>query len=108
MTERECRRIVNARAEGRCERCSRPMATTVHHRRKRSQGGPWSPSNCVALCGHGTAGCHGWVESNPLAAHSEGLWLRAGEPPEEISLIYRWQRVLLDNTGGIDLLEAAS
>jgi hypothetical protein len=81
--EARTRRVVNLRSggdekAGLCERCGK-HGTTIHHRKKRSQGGPWSSANCVALCGHGTAGCHGWVEANPLAAHVEGFYVRSYE-----------------------------
>jgi hypothetical protein len=33
----------------------------MHHRRFRSQGGPWTPSNILHLCGDGTRGCHGRI-----------------------------------------------
>lgn len=98
MKEREARRIVAERCGGRCERCGVPQYT-CHHRRKKSQGGPWSPSNLLAVCGHGTAGCHGEIEANPMWAHARGLWLRAGELPEvtPVELFGRW--VLLTDDG---------
>lgn len=81
--EAKTRRVVNLRSggtdsRGLCERCGK-SGTTIHHRKKRSQGGPWTPENCVALCGHGTAGCHGFVEANPTAAHAEGWYVRSYE-----------------------------
>ncbi|MGW5147601.1 HNH endonuclease [Rhodococcus koreensis] len=97
--ERECRRLLMLRCEGRCERCGR-WGYTLHHRRKRSQGGLWTASNCVALCGSGTTGCHGWVEANPLAAHEVGLWLRAGEGGDT-PLLYRYRMCVLDDTGHV-------
>ena len=65
-------------ADWMCERCGRP-ATNVHHRRPRGMGGTkdptiHDPSNLVALCGSGTTGCHGWIESNRAQARWEG-WL---------------------------------
>lgn len=41
---------------------------SVHHVLKRSQGGDDVRANLVALCGHGTAGCHGAVEASEEAA----------------------------------------
>lgn len=81
--EAKTRRVVNLRSggderRGICERCGR-IGTTIHHRKKRSQGGPWTPENCVALCGHGTAGCHGWVEAHPAKAWAEGWYVRSHE-----------------------------
>lgn len=77
-SEKYTRDVVNDRAGGCCERCGQ-YGTTIHHRKKRSQGGPWTPENCVALCGHGTAGCHGWAEHNPNAAAAEGFHVRPWE-----------------------------
>lgn len=67
-----CRLLVNERAAGRCELCHRP-GESLHHRRKRSQGGLWRPSNILRLCGHGTAGCHGAIEAQPTTAGVLGL-----------------------------------
>lgn len=107
MKEREARRIVAQRCGGRCERCGAPEYT-IHHRRKKSQGGPWTPSNLLAVCGHGTAGCHGHIEANPTWAHDRGLWLRAGESPAETPVML-WGRpvVLTDDGRYLDCLETA-
>lgn len=100
MTERECRNIVRRRSGGNCERCGRPDRLTVHHRRKRSHGGLWSPENCLHLCGSGTTGCHGWVEANPAAARASGFWLFTGDSTETPVLYrHRWQ--VLDDVGGV-------
>ncbi|WP_260763048.1 hypothetical protein [Mycobacterium sp. SMC-4] len=66
---------------------------------KRSQGGPWTPQNCVMLCGHGTLGCHGWVEHNPNAAADEGFHVRPWNSPAEVPVLYRGRWVLLDDLG---------
>lgn len=101
MNERECRRIVTERAQGRCERCGFYRPLTMHHRRKRSQGGPWSPANIVAVCGHGTLGCHGRVEAQPAEANAEGFWLMAGEPPHT-PLRYRGHWAVLTDDGRVE------
>lgn len=93
MNESQARRIVAERCGGRCERCGAPEYT-VHHRRKRSQGGGWEPSNLLALCGHGTAGCHGHVEANPNWATALGFWLRAGQTGAT-SPVWLWGRLVL-------------
>lgn len=97
-TEAAGRRIVKERCGGRCERCGR-SGYTVHHRRKKSQGGGWDASNLLALCGSGTTFCHGWVEANPAAAHEDGLWLFHGEPSDTTAVRLFGRLVLLDNTG---------
>lgn len=96
MKERNCRPIVTARADGFCERCgvhASARGLTLHHRVKRGQGGPWDPRNCVMLCGHGTTGCHGWVENNPNAAEAEGFHVRPWNDPNTVP-IKRWDRYL--------------
>lgn len=53
----------------------RGVGESVHHRRKRSQGGTWAVSNLLHVCGDGTRGCHGYIEANPVAAKRRGQWL---------------------------------
>ncbi|WP_280420058.1 HNH endonuclease [Nocardia carnea] len=107
MSESTGRSIVNERCWGRCERCGRPGQTTIHHRRKKGQGGLWAPSNLLALCGHGTAGCHGWVEANPTAAHEAGLWLFYSEIATEVRVPLWWwpDPVRLTDDGSYDIQE---
>lgn len=79
---RPVRQLVVARSQGHCERCGIFLTGmpgvdwSIHHRKKRSQGGPNSADNLLALCGNGVQGCHGWVESNPDAAAEEGTHVR--------------------------------
>src|ERR1700757_5248033 len=102
MDEKRCREIVKARSEGRCERCGRLGGTTIHHRKKRSAGGRWDASNCVAVCGHGTAGCHGWIESRPNEAEVEGFHVRPWQIPENIPVIHAlYGRVYLRENGEV-------
>lgn len=79
------RRAVAERCGGCCERCGR-WGYSVHHRWKRGQGGPWSGSNCVALCGSGTTGCHGWVESHPDLAEIDGWHVRPWRNPADVPI----------------------
>jgi len=61
------KRMIWARAKGRCERCGRFItkgvdsltAGHVHHKRKRSQGGTWQAKNLICLCTF----CHREVHS---------------------------------------------
>lgn len=85
MNEKQCRAIVWERSDGLCERCGR-QGHTMHHRKKRSQGGAWIPENIVLVCGDGVNGCHGWIEHNPNAAHAEGFHMRPWEEAEPIFL----------------------
>lgn len=102
MTERECRRVIPIRSGGLCERCGVGGGLSLHHRKKRSQGGLWTPENIVQVCGHGTVGCHGWIEHNPNAAHAEGYHVRPWEDPAEIPIwqayLQKWSRLTVDVT----------
>ena len=56
----------------------RGMSWSAHHRKPRGAGGTSNPeigkaSNCVILCGSGTTGCHGWVETHRALASEYGL-----------------------------------
>lgn len=113
MNERICRRIVNDRANACCERCgvhASVRGLTTHHRVKRSQGGQWSPENCVRLCGHGTTpdGCHSWVEHNPNDAEVEGFHVRPWQDPFDVPVLRRGVRVLLDDEGNWTEAEEAA
>lgn len=89
---RKAREVVLTRAQGCCERCSAVLrgepgvGFSVHHRRPRGMGGSrrhnvTSPVNLVALCGSGTTGCHGAVESNREAAFEAGWLVRQAADP---------------------------
>jgi len=75
--------LVLNRAKYRCEKCGVPLSETLyyslHHRTPRGMGGSRQarlnlPSNLVAICGSGTTGCHGGIESNRSISEDEG-WL---------------------------------
>lgn len=75
------RSIVHARDGGRCVRCD-GLGQSIHHRFPRRMGGTkdvrsYDLRNLVTLCGTGTTGCHGWVESNRALAYLGG-WLVNG------------------------------
>lgn len=54
----------------------------------------------MLACGHGTAGCHGWFEHNPDAAHAEGFHVRPWEQPHAVPVYWRLSKwVLLLNDG---------
>lgn len=91
----ELRPAVLARAAYHCERCGRLegswnhdlgryVALEAHHRLMRSQGGPDTMENLVALCGPNPAGCHGWVHAHPTESYTIGLLIkRSSGPPSE-------------------------
>lgn len=85
-----------ARAGRRCELCGGPLSGLAgwskHHRRPRGMGGTrvsWvnDVTNLLLLCGSGTTGCHGRVESHREAAYEAGWLLRSGEHPAEVPVL---------------------
>lgn len=104
------RDIVWARAGGRCEVCggslAGPTGFSVHHRLPRRMGGSRraelnTPSNLLVVCGSGTTGCHGRIESNRERAHEDGLLLHDGQDPASVPVMLadpfhpsRWPRLV--------------
>lgn len=80
--EAQCRKGVQERSNGMCERCG-GVGTDVHHRKNRSQGGRWDTANCTLLC----RPCHHWVTVNPRAASSYGWALQEHEDPELVPVL---------------------
>ncbi len=88
----ETRFAVLARAFYKCERCNRDFQgypASVHHRRPRMMGGSKNAmlhemANLIVLCGTGTSGCHGWIESNRAIARELGYLIQKIESAEEI------------------------
>lgn len=82
-----------------CLRCGRSILnypSSLHHRLPRGMGGGKSAkakarydrvSNLVRICGSGTTGCHGHIESYRSAAYDEGWLVHRNEDPETIPLI---------------------
>jgi len=58
------------------------------------------PQNLIALCGTGTTGCHGWVESNRHSATADGLLLYSNDDPAERPVLLKdgWVWLLPDGT----------
>lgn len=81
----ETRALVLERDNYQCQRCGAP-GTNIHHRRPRGMGGTRrrdtnTPVNLITLCGSGTTGCHGWIESHRDEARELGfLVVQAGVP----------------------------
>lgn len=90
--DEDTRMTVYLRANGYCERCGVGLngkAVSIHHRRPRRMGGTSDPiintvPNLLLVCGSGTTGCHGWIESNRTAAYQSGWLLHSGQDPESI------------------------
>jgi 5-methylcytosine-specific restriction protein A len=83
------RHLVRGRDKHACARCGTacpPGTGSLHHRRPRGAGGSRSPltndpANLVLLCGTGTTGCHGLLESHRTTAYAAGWLLRQWQNP---------------------------
>ncbi|WP_018501893.1 HNH endonuclease [Parafrankia discariae] len=104
----DTRRLVLARAGGRCESCAGDLDISrysLHHRRPKGMGGSratdlHSPTNLLVLCGRGADGCHGDVHGHPVAARDAGMLVRRAADPARVSvLIHGTRRVLLTAEG---------
>ena len=97
---KEIRQVVLERSGYRCEICGNPLGQnqfySIHHRVPRGMGGTDrpelnQPQNLLSLCGSGTTGCHGYIESNRQGAYEKGwIVLRDHDPAEtkvEISVM---------------------
>ena len=105
----EVRMQVMVRADFRCERCGisllQQIQMSIHHRRPRAMGGTKRPetnytSNLMALCGSGTSGCHGYLESHRDEAILYGFIVPQYEMPSKVAVktyIHGW--VLLNDEG---------
>lgn len=98
--------LLQARSEGLCEVCGRYPAANTHHRKPRGMGGSKDPainqpSNLLRLCGSGTTGCHGVIESSRATAYRFGLLVHRWDHPAEVpvKLLTGWY--LLDDEGGV-------
>lgn len=82
--ERRARKAVRARSGSTCEVCGRAPMTNFQHRKAAVHGGPWCPSNGLAVCGMGNvSGCHGRIHQGPRVAYERGWSVRSGHDPAE-------------------------
>jgi hypothetical protein len=103
VIEATTRRLVKERSQGRCEKCGQPAAQ-MHHRKNRSQGGRWEPSNTLHLC----LLCHLWCTEHPLLACSEGWSVRSYMTPRTVVVtLFGGRRVYLTDAGDYLEVEAA-
>jgi len=98
-------RLVRARDHDACARCGSTNQLTTHHRRARGMGGSrWpginQPANLLTLCGSGTTGCHGFVESYRRTSRTDGLLVSQHADPAPVPVFTCRGWVLLDNDGG--------
>lgn len=91
--EKRGREAVKQRSGGVCEvgipEVCMGRGHTIHHRKNRSQGGTWAPSNLLHLCGDGTRGCHGWITEHPATSYIRGWAVRGHRNPSEVPVRYR-------------------
>lgn len=101
-SEEPCKAVVKRRSGGTCEICGIRPGESVHHRRKQSQQGPWTPSNCLHLCGDGRSpdGCHGMVTNTRSEYYDNGWLVRSWEDWAAKPVLYRGRMVVLDDEGG--------
>ena len=82
---RQVRGAVIVRDGFACRRCGVDVSrspSSVHHRLPRRMGGTRDPRsndlrNLVLVCGSGTTGCHGWIESHRTEAYEQGWLIRS-------------------------------
>ncbi len=77
---------------------------SFHHRRPRAMGGTTrsetnSPANLLLLCGTGTTGCHGWVETNRYQALAVGYLVGQNHEPVDVVVELCAGRVTLTHDG---------
>lgn len=101
------RRVIAERSHGVCELhipgVCLGRATNAAHRLPQGQGGPWTPSNLLHLCGMGNScgGCHGYSESHRTESYAKGWLLRTGTDPLTTPVaVWPVGLVLLDDEGG--------
>ncbi len=89
------RAVVMARAGNCCERCGISIAdqpASIHHRQARGMGGTKDPAandvpNLALLCGTGTTGCHGHIESHRTQAIADGWIVPKWGDPQPIRMV---------------------
>lgn len=106
--ESEARRLVRERSGGVCEVCGAQRATNYQHRKNRSQGGQWSASNGLDVCGSGTTGDHGYIHAHPAESYERGWSVKGAYDPAEVPVQTRHGLVLLDDEGGRTAVEAVT
>lgn len=108
FSETRGRTIARDRSGGICE-VQKPgvctyRAESMHHRKNRSQGGTWAPSNLLHTCGDGTRGCHGWITEHPEPARGPGWAVLSGWDPAAVAVLYRGELRFLLEDGCLDFV----
>lgn len=97
VEEARARELVAVRSGGMCEICGREPATDWHHRKPRSQGGPWTADNGFHLCRVD----HAWVTENPAACYALGWLVRRRDEPAGTPVLRRGRKVYLQPDGSM-------
>jgi hypothetical protein len=106
VNEKVSRQLVRRRSAGACEVCGLTQATEYQHRKNRSQGGLWTPSNALDVC----HSCHHTkIHGNPARAYQMGWSVRQAYQPHQMPAfvwVDPWgpSWVWLDDTGGFTYL----
>lgn len=95
--------LIRARSGDLCEVCGR-QAESTHHRTPCGMGGSkdpaaHSPANLLRVCGDGTRGCHGMIESNRTVSYGTGRLVHQGDSPTDVPVLLRHGWVLLTEDG---------
>lgn len=72
-------------------------AAEVHHRKRRTQGGTWSPANLLHLCRID----HSWITGNPTGARPGGWAIWRADDPGEVPVLRRGSWVVLGDDGAV-------
>lgn len=103
---RTVRKLVLTRDQGCCVRCGGEVYDidadrlyqmySLQHRAPRGMGGTKSPvinspANLVTLCGSGTTGCHGWVESHREESRLYGWAVSRYQSPDVVPMLHAYQ-----------------
>lgn len=84
------RKLVMDRDNGCCVRCGKPVAnlpSSVHHRKRRSQGGRNDAANLILLCGTGTLLCHGYVHAHIAESQDAGWLVHGADDPANVPML---------------------
>lgn len=92
-----------------CALCRTMGPLSTQHRRARGMGGSrWPginrPANLLTLCGTGTTGCHGYVESHPEWARRLGLSVSLHADPARVP-VFTWRGWVLLNDDGTEVCD---
>ena len=79
-----------------CEICLSPYRLQWHHRKNRSQGGLWAPSNGLLVC----AKDHEHITEHPAYAVKLGYTVLSHQEPHQVPVNTVHGYVLLDDMGG--------